>query len=77
MKYYTLEAVVKNQQVKFGKKFASRDEAIDYMFNYLNNHYMYNVAVNEEIHVNGDKHNVEYVLDNNHNLFRVNRVVLA
>ena len=72
MKKYTLEAIVGGNTVKFSKKFDSRDSAINYIFNYYNKRYIYNLCVNEEIEVKGDKHNIEYVCDN-YNRFRIAR----
>ena len=75
MKFYTLNAVVKGENVKFDKIFSTRDDAINYMFKYYNKHYMYGLEVNEEVSIDGDKHNVEYICDHN-DRFRINRVVL-
>lgn len=75
MKFYALEAVVKGKNVNFTKTFDSRNDAINYMFKYYNKHYMYNLEVNEEVSIDGDKHNVEYICDHN-DRFRINRVVL-
>jgi len=75
MKFYTLNAVVKGENVKIDKIFNTRNDAIDYMFKYYTKHYMYNLEVNEEVSVDGDKHNVEYICDHN-DRFRINRVVL-
>lgn len=75
MKFYTLEAVVRGENVKFDKTFASRDSAIDYMFKYYKKHYMDDVEVDEQLLVDGNKHNIEYVC-NQHDRFRINRVVV-
>ena len=75
MKFYTLEAVVKGDNVRFEKLFNTRNEAIDYMFKYYDKHYIYGLEVNEEIPIDGDKHNVEYICDHN-DRFRINRVTL-
>ena len=75
MKFYTLEAVVKGENVKFDKVFQSRESAMDYMFKYYQNHLIYNVAVDEDVYVNGNKHDVVYVC-NQSNRFRINRVTL-
>ena len=72
MKYYTLDAVVNNDHVKFNKYFCTRNEAIAYMFDYLNGKYIYDSEVEEEYPLSGDKHNIEYVLTNN-NRFNVQR----
>ena len=75
MKFYALEAVVKGKNVNFTKTFDSRNDAINYMFKYYNKHYMYNLEVNEEVSIDGNKHNVEYIC-NHSDRFRINRVVL-
>jgi hypothetical protein len=72
MKYYSLNAVVNNEYVEFNKNFATRDEAIAYMFDFLNDNYVYDNEVEEEFSLNGNKHNIEYVLNNN-NRFNVER----
>lgn len=77
MKYYTLEAVVRGKQIKFDKIFSSRKSAIDYMFTYYDKHHMYNLMVNDEIAVNGNKHDIEYVCDNESYRFRVNRKTIC
>lgn len=61
MKYYTLEAIVQGRPVKLKRSmFASRTEAINYMFNYYEEHYLYNLQVNDEYPVNDNKHSIEY-----------------
>ena len=75
MKFYTLNAVIKGEPKKFEKLFNSRSEAIDYMFKYYDDHFIYGLEVNEEVSIDGDKHNVEYICDHN-DRFRINRVVL-
>ncbi len=75
MKFYTLEAVVKGETVKFTKAFNTRNSAIDYMFKYYSKHYMHDLVVNEEFAIEGDNHNIEYICDNN-DRFRINRVTL-
>ena len=75
MKFYTLEAVVKGKNVKFEKVFASRDSAIDYMFNFYKKNYMYDMVVNDEHSINDNKHNVEYICDHA-DRFTINRVTL-
>lgn len=75
MNYYTLEAVIKGKDVKINKTFRSRLSAIDFAFNYYNKHYVYGVEVNDEYAIAGNKHDVEYVLNDN-NRFRIRRVTL-
>ena len=73
MKYYMLQAIVNGRDVKLKRSyFTSRDEAIDYMFKYYGDHYMYGLEVSDEHMVNGDKHNIEYICDF-HNRFTVTR----
>ena len=76
MKKYTLEAVVDGKTVRFSKKFDSRNSAINFMFNYYNKRYMFNIRVNDEYAISGDKHNIEYVCDYS-NRFRINRLIIA
>ena len=77
MNYYTLEAVVKGKDVKFNKAFTSRKSAMDYMFAYCEKQFVYDVDVNDEFAVNGNKHNIEYVCVDDRTRFRINRIVLA
>ena len=73
MKCYKLSAVVDGDTVKLKKSyFSTRDNAIDYMFNYFNNHFIYGMQVEDEHIVNGDKHSIEYVC-NDYNRFTVTR----
>ena len=72
MNKYTLEAIVDGQYIKFNRTFKSRDEAIDYIFRYYDNHFLVNLEVNDEYFIDGNKHNVEYVCDY-YNRFRIAR----
>ncbi len=73
MKYYELSAVVNGENVKLKRsRFLSRSDAINYMFAYYTNNYLYSLEVEEEYPINGDKHNIEYVC-NYHNRFTVAR----
>ena len=72
-KYYNLTAVIDGNTKVFHKKFSSRDEAINYMFNYFNESLIEEPQLKEEFEIS--KHNVEYVI-NYRNRFRVNRVVV-
>ena len=74
MKYYTLETINNGEAVTINKKFNTRNQAINYAFVYFERH-LYNaeLQVEDEYEINGDKHNVEYVLNYN-NRFRINRV---
>lgn len=72
MKKYTLEAVVDGKFIRFNRTFKSRDEAINYIFRYYENHFMVNLKVNEEYYVNDNKHDIAYVYDYE-NRFRIVR----
>ncbi len=62
MKYYTLTAIVNGQKAKLKREvFSSRTEAINYMFDYYEDHYIYNLELQDEHIVGEDKHCVEYV----------------
>ncbi len=69
MRRYTLDAVIDNEFVDFKHTFKSRTEAINYMFDYLEDHYIYNSELVEEYALD-NKHNIHYVL-NNANSFNV------
>ena len=73
MKYYTLEAIVQGRPVKLKRSmFTSRTEAINYMFDYYEEHYLYNLQVREEYPLEDNKHKIEY-LCNFHNRFIITR----
>lgn len=69
MRVYQLDAVVNNEYIVFNRQFNSRIAAIDYMFDYLEKHYVFNAQLEDEYAVD-DKHNIHYVL-NNANSFNV------
>ena len=71
MKFYTLNAVVKGENVKIDKIFNTRNDAINYMFKYYEDHFFYNFQVEEE--VVKSKHDIEYVYNYN-NRFEVARL---
>lgn len=74
MKYYELTAIVNGEKIKLKKNsFSSRNEAINYMFRYFDDHYIYGLEVKDEYPINSDKHNIEYVCDF-HNRFIISRV---
>ena len=74
MKYYTLTATVNGKNAKLKRwVFATRDDAINYMFDYYDKHYLYGLNVRDEYPVDGDKHKTEYVCSFN-NRFTINRV---
>ena len=71
MRVYKIEdAYIRNEHVNIAKTFKSRSEAINYMFDYYNNHYIYNVELEEE-YPQGSKHNIHYVISQD-NSFNVN-----
>ena len=72
MNNYTLEAVVDGKFIRFNRTFHSRDEAINYIFRYYDNHFMENLRVNEEYCIAENKHDIAYVCDY-YNRFRVAR----
>ena len=75
MKVYKIkDAYIKNQHVDIEKTFTSRVEAINYMFDYYNDHFIYNVELEDE-YVQGNKHNIHYVIsqDNSFNVVRLAR----
>ena len=72
MNKYILEAIVNGEYLKVKRTFNSRDEAIDYIFRYYDDHNMVNLKVNEEYFIAGNKHDVAYVYDY-YNRFRIAR----
>ena len=72
MNKYTLEAVVDGDYIKFRRVFKTRDEAIDYIFHYYDEHLLVNLKVNEEYFIAGNKHDIAYVYDY-YNRFRIAR----
>ena len=77
MKYYTLQTINNGHTVVVNKKFNTRDQAINYAFAYFENKYLNeDLQLSDEFKIDGNKHNIEYVLDYK-NRFRVNRVNLA
>lgn len=77
MKYYVLETINNGATVKVNKKFKSRNKAIDYAFTYFERKTFNNdLQVEDEYAIEGNKHNIEYVLDY-YTRFRVERVQLA
>ena len=61
MKYYTLEAIVQGRPVKLKRSmFASRSDAVNYMFDYYEEHYLYNMQVRDEYPIDDNKHRIEY-----------------
>ena len=72
MNKYILEAIVNGEYLKVKRTFNSRDEAIDYIFRYYDDHNMVNLKVNEEYFIAGNKHDIAYVYDY-YNRFRIAR----
>ena len=60
--YKIKDAYIRNEHVDIKKVFASRVEAINYMFDYYNNHYIYNVELEEE-YPQLNNHDIHYVID--------------
>ena len=63
MNKYILEAIVNGEYIKVDRTFNSRDEAIDYIFRYYDDHFMVNLEVNDEYFIDGNKHDIAYVYD--------------
>ena len=74
MKYYTLQAIINGENKTFSEKFTSRQNAIDFMFDYLERAYIFDKQVEEEYTVGNDKHKVEYVCDYS-TRFIINRTI--
>ena len=73
MKYYTLEAIVQGRPVKLKRSmFASRSDAVNYMFDDYEAHYLYNLQVRDEYPVDDNKHRIEYYCNFN-NRFIITR----
>lgn len=72
MKYYTLQAIINGERKVFSNKFATRQNAMDFMFDYLERAYIFDKQIEEEYALFDNKHNVEYVCDNN-TRFIINR----
>ena len=72
--YKIKDAYIRNEHVDIKKLFASRNEAINYMFDYYNNHYVFNVELEDE-YPQENKHDIHYVLDQ-YSSFNVTRVQL-
>lgn len=72
--YRIKDAYIRNEHVDIDKTFASRVEAINYMFDYYNNHYIYNVELEDE-YAQKNKHDIHYVIsqDNSFNVTRCAR----
>ena len=71
MKYYTLQAIINGESKVFSNQFATRQSAMDFMFDYLDRAYIFDKQIEEEYAI-GNKHNVAYVCDNN-TRFIINR----
>ena len=73
MRYYTLVAIVQGRPVKLRRSmFTSRNEAINYMFDYYEEHQLYSLEVRDEYMVGDNKHCIEYVC-NFQNRFTITR----
>ena len=77
MKYYTLETILNGKTEKIAKLFTSRNQAINYAFDYFEKKTLNpELQVEDEFVIDNNKHNIEYVL-NYYDRFRVNRVQTA
>ena len=76
MNKYILEAIVNGEYIKVDRTFNSRDEAIDYIFRYYDDHFMVNLEVNDEYFIDGNKHDIAYVYDY-YNRFRIARAYFS
>lgn len=76
MKLYTLRGNLAGQPVIIKKMFKSREEAVDYMFEYSKKQYVFDLQIEEIENVDGDKHNIDYIC-NHDNRFNVKRIILA
>ena len=63
MKYYTLQAIINGENKFFSRQFATRQNAIDFMFDYLERAYIFDKQIEEEYAI-GNPHRVAYVCDN-------------
>ena len=72
MNKYILEAVIDGKLTRFNREFKSRDDAINYIFNYYSDHYVFNLEVNDEYFIDDNKHDVAYVYDY-YNRFRITK----
>ena len=74
MKRYTLEAQLFGKTVKFDESFKTRNSALDYIFDYLEDNYIFNTQVTEDYEVNDNKHDIRYITNNGCD-FRITRVI--
>lgn len=63
MKYYTLQAIINGESRLFSHKFESRQNAIDFMFDYLDRAYIFDKHIDEEYAIGDNKHRIVYVCD--------------
>ena len=72
--YKIKDAFVHSQHVDINRLFLTRNDALNYMFKYLNHLYIYNVEVEEE-YPQDNKHDIHYVI-NQYNSFNVTRTTI-
>ena len=72
MNKYTLEAVVEGRLIRFNHKFATRNEALNYIFDYYYSNHLVDLKINDEYFVDENKHDIAYVYDYD-NRFRIAR----
>ena len=72
MKKYTLEAIVEGRLIRFSHEFASRADALNYIFDYYDEYHLGELRINDEYFIGGNKHDIAYVYDYE-NRFRIAR----
>lgn len=72
MKLYSLRGNVNGTAKTFSKQFKSRDEAVNYFFNYSRKKLVFGLEIEEIVEIDS-KHNLEYVCNHNSS-FIVNRI---
>ena len=71
-KKYLLEAVVEGELIRFHRLFKTRNDALNYIFNYYDKHHLVDLKINDEYFIGGNKHDIAYVYDYE-NRFRIAR----
>ena len=74
MKSYKLTAIIEGEYKNIHHTFHSRNEALNYIFNYYKKHGLEDLQISDEYSLECDKHNIEYVSDYD-NRFRIARVI--
>ena len=76
MKYYLLTSTINNKAVVCSRKFKTRNAAVNYMMSRLSPYAWLGPQLEIERPIHGDKHNLEYICDDN-SRFVVTRVVVS